>query len=52
MGNCRMDLGLGLGATFLSGMGPLGYVVCLPGLGGLKVALEWRRLGVWVSVLL
>ena len=51
VGNCGMDLGLGLGAARKSGMGHLGYVVCLPGLGCLKVALEWGRvLGVWVSV--
>ena len=38
-----MDLGLGLGAACLSGMGLLGYVVCLLGLGCLKVAQYWGR---------
>ena len=50
VGNCGMDLGLGLGAACPSEMGHLGYVVCLPGLECLKVALEWGRLGVWVSM--
>ena len=50
VGNCGMDLGLGLGAACLLGMGHSGYVVGLPGLGCLKVALEWECWGVWVSV--
>ena len=45
VGNCGMDLGLALGAACPSGMGHLGYMVCLPGLGCLRVVLVWRRLG-------
>ena len=50
VGNCGMDLGLGLGAACQLGMEHLGYVVRLPGLGCLKVALECGCWGVWVSV--
>ena len=52
VGNCEMDLGLGLGAAYPLGMRHLCYVVCLPGLGCLKLALGCRSLGLWVSVLL
>ena len=41
VGNCGIDLGLGLGAACPPEMGHLGYVMSLPGLGGLNVALEW-----------